>query len=92
VLLFHLLTGQLPHEHASLGELLRQVAREPAPDVRTLRAELSPALAAVVARALQKHPAQRYADGRQFAQALAKLREPLGPAAVHPGIAAHGAR
>ena len=42
VLLFQLLTGRLPHEHASLGELLRQVAREPAPDVRTLRPELSP--------------------------------------------------
>ena len=41
VLLFQLLTGRLPHEHASLGELLRQVAREPAPDVRTLRPELS---------------------------------------------------
>lgn len=91
VLLFHLLTGQLPHEHASLGELLRQVAREPAPDVRTLRPELSPALAAVVARALQKQPAQRHADGRQFADALATLRQPLDPPPVHPVQAAHGA-
>ena len=56
VLLFQLLSGRLPHEHASLGELLRAVAREPAPDLRTLRPELSPALAAVVAQALHKQP------------------------------------
>ena len=36
VLLFQLLTGRLPHEQSSLGELLRAVASEPAPDVRTL--------------------------------------------------------
>ena len=71
VLLFHLLTGRLPHEHASLGELLRQVARVPAPDVRTLRPELSPTLAAVVARALHKQPAMRHADAGELADALA---------------------
>ena len=46
VLLFELLSGRLPHENASLGELLRAVAREPAPDLRTLRPELPPQLAA----------------------------------------------
>jgi serine/threonine protein kinase len=76
VLLFQLLTGRLPHEHASLGELLRTVAREPAPDVRTLRPQLSPALAAVVARALHKQPGQRHADGNGLADELAALRSP----------------
>jgi serine/threonine protein kinase len=76
VLLFQLLTGRLPHEHASLGELLRTVAREPAPDVRTLRPQLSPALAAVVARALNKQPGQRHADGNGLADELAALRSP----------------
>jgi serine/threonine-protein kinase len=73
VLLFQLLSGRLPHEHANLGELLRAVAREPAPDVRMLRPNLSPALAAVVAQALHKQPAQRHADGHRLADELAEL-------------------
>jgi serine/threonine protein kinase len=77
VLLFQLLTGRLPHEHASFGELLRQVAREPAPDVRTLRPELSPAAAAVTASALQKQPALRPTDAGQLADALARARATL---------------
>jgi serine/threonine protein kinase len=80
VLLFQLLTGQLPHEHASLGELLRQVAREPAPDVRTLRPELSAAAAAVTARALQKQPALRPAGANHLADALARARATLANA------------
>jgi serine/threonine-protein kinase len=73
VLLFQLLTGRLPHEHANLGELLRAVATEPAPDVRTLRPAIAPDLAALVARALQKEPARRHADGLELADALASL-------------------
>jgi serine/threonine protein kinase len=75
VLLFQLLSGRLPHEHASLGDLLRAVAREPAPDLRTLRPNLSPALAAVVAQALHKQPAQRHADGNRLADELAELAQ-----------------
>ena len=73
MLLFQLLTGRLPHEHANLGELLRAVATEPAPDVRTLRPAIAPDLAALVARALQKQPARRPADGLELADALAAL-------------------
>ena len=74
VLLFQLLTGRLPHEQASLGELLRAVASEPAPDVRTLRPALSPALAELVARMLHKQPAGRPADALALAQALSALQ------------------
>ena len=74
VLLFQLLTGRLPHEQASLGELLRAVASEPAPDVRTLRPALSPALAELVARLLHKQPAGRPADALALAQALSALQ------------------
>jgi serine/threonine protein kinase len=75
VLLFQLLSGRLPHEHASLGELLRAVARETAPDLRTLRPALSPALATLVARALHKQPGGRHADGNQLADELAALHD-----------------
>jgi serine/threonine-protein kinase len=77
VLLYQLLTGRLPHEHASLGELLRAVATEPAPDVRVLRPALSPQLASLVAAALHKQPARRPASADALADALA---DAVGPA------------
>ena len=83
VLLFHLLAGRLPHEHGSLGELLRRVAREPAPDLCTLRPELPPALAAVAARALQPQPGGRFATGTEMADALAAARSACSPPAGH---------
>ena len=70
VSLYQLLTGSLPHESASMGELMRQIINEPAPDVRRRRPELPDALADVVALALEKRPEVRYADGTQMAQDL----------------------
>jgi serine/threonine protein kinase len=80
VMLFELLTARRPHESASLGELLRQIAAEPAPDLRTLRPELPAVLADTLARLLAKRPADRYADGHLLADALARARlHTLGP-------------
>lgn len=81
VLLFHLLSGRLPHEATSLGELLRQVARDSAPSLLALRGDLSPALATIVATALQKQPAARYGGLERLADELACL-------AVHDNAAA----
>ena len=82
VVLFQLLTGRLPHEAPSLAALMRQIANEPAPDVRNLRPELPEALANVVALALEKRPALRYADGQQFADDLRAVAAML-PSADH---------
>lgn len=71
VMTFQLLTGRLPHRGDSMAMLMHQIANAPAPDLRTLRPELPEALTQVVARSLEKNPAQRHADGRQMAEALA---------------------
>ncbi|WP_341887758.1 protein kinase, partial [Variovorax sp. YR752] len=85
VALFQLLTGRLPHEGASMAELMRQIVNEPAPDVRTLRPELPAALADVVALALEKRPEMRYADGVQMAQDLRMVAAAmLAPAPPEP--------
>ena len=76
VMLYQLLTARLPHESSSMGTLLRQIAQEAAPDVRSVRPDLPAALADVVALALQKRAAFRYADGLQMAtdlHAMARL-------------------
>lgn len=77
VTLFELLAGRLPHEADSMGELLRQVAREPAPDLRTLRPALPAAPAALVARLLDKSAAARPADAATVAAELRHLARHL---------------
>jgi len=79
VTLFELLAGRRPHDAASLGELLRQVASEPAPDLALLRPGLAPELAALVARTLAKRPADRPAGAAALADALRSVRESLDP-------------
>jgi serine/threonine-protein kinase len=70
VTLFQLLAGRLPHEGGSMGELLRQVALAPAPDVRELRPQTSAALAELVAQLLAKRPDGRPADARGVSHRL----------------------
>jgi serine/threonine-protein kinase len=77
VMLFQLLTGSLPHQSDSMAKLMYQIANEPAPDVRTRRAELPEALANVIALALEKRAEVRYADGNQMAADLRAVSELL---------------
>ncbi|TXC67573.1 serine/threonine protein kinase [Piscinibacter aquaticus] len=86
VMLFQLLTGQLPHEGGSMAELMRRIVNEPAPALRDLRPDLPQELADVVALALEKRPEVRYADGLQMAQDLravaAAMAAPALPSAT----------
>ena len=70
VMLFQLLAGRLPHEADSMGALLRQVAGTPAPDLGVLCPQLPGAVSALVARLLQRDPAERPADGDAVAGVL----------------------
>ncbi len=86
VLLFELLTGRLPHEAASLGALLRQVANQPAPRARSRRPDLPAGLDDLVAELLQIQPSQRPASAAVLAQRLATLEATLGPASPPPSV------
>jgi serine/threonine-protein kinase len=70
VLLFQLLTGQLPFQGSTVAELMHAVAHVPAPEVRSLRPRLPEAVSNIVALALEKRPELRYADGLQMAHDL----------------------
>ncbi len=74
VTLFELLCGRLPHDAASMGALLRQVAAEPAPDLRSLRPDMPAALATLLDELLSKRPAQRPASGDAVAAPLQAVR------------------
>ena len=70
VMLFQLLTAQLPHQSDSMARLMHQIANQPPPDVRHFRPDLPESLALVLALALEKRPELRYASGEQMAQDL----------------------
>ena len=69
-MLFQMLTGSLPLKGDSMAALMYQIANQPAPSVRSLRPELSQALADVLERTLAKSPGDRYQTGAELAAQL----------------------
>ena len=78
VILYRLLTGRLPFDAESMPELCLKVALEPPVPLRSLRADLPPALEAIVMHCLAKEPAQRLGGAAELAAAL----EPFAPPAA----------
>jgi eukaryotic-like serine/threonine-protein kinase len=62
VLLYEMLTGQVPFQAENLVGVAMKHVNEPMPDVQRARPEVSAALAAVVERATEKKPERRYPD------------------------------
>jgi serine/threonine-protein kinase len=69
VLLYKLLTGQLPFHSVNPSELARQHLEEPPPRPSRI-ARLSPALDAIVLRSMQKRPEHRFDSVKNFRAAL----------------------
>ena len=70
VLLFRLLTGRLPYEGESAGEIALKHTNEPIPSVRDLRPDVSEAVELVVRVALAKTPQARFPEAAALAEAL----------------------
>ncbi len=84
VMLFELLAGRRPHEAPTLGELLRQVAAEPAPPLAGLRPEVPTEVAALVAALLAKRPAERPRGAAEVAALLHRTALRMDKAAGGP--------
>jgi serine/threonine protein kinase len=72
VMLFQLLTGRLPFDAESPTQIVMMHLTLPPPDPRDIAPHrgISAALAAVVAKALEKKASRRYQDAMEFADAL----------------------
>jgi serine/threonine protein kinase len=70
VLLFRLLTGHLPYDGESEGEIALKHANEPIPSLRQWRPDLSGAVELVVRSALAKSPEARFPSADALARAL----------------------
>jgi tetratricopeptide (TPR) repeat protein len=81
--LYALLAGQAPFIGSSAFQVLTDTVQKPHRPLPELRLDVSPALAMIVDRCLQKDPAQRYPNGSALAEALRSVRAAL----VDPGPA-----
>jgi Tol biopolymer transport system component len=68
--LYEMLAGQPPHLGGSAQQIIMKIIAEPVAAVTTLRKNVPPNVAAALARALEKLPADRFATAREFADAL----------------------
>lgn len=88
-LLYEMLGGAPPFAGASAQGVIARHAIDPVPSLRTLRATVSPALEAAIARALAKAPADRYASMKEFKSAIQlALTQPDLPVRRRPQRAA----
>jgi serine/threonine protein kinase len=80
---YELLTQKRPFAAPSLALVCVKVLQEDVPAPSTIRPEIPPEVDAVIARCLQKDPANRYANVGELIEALV----PIGPPAVRSSAA-----
>ncbi len=85
VILYELLTGQLPFRGEGLIALLVQITREPPPSPSRLASGIPPELEAVCLRCLEKKPEARYPDAAALAADLRAFLAGAAVAARSPG-------
>jgi serine/threonine-protein kinase len=69
--LYEMLTGNPPHMGASAQQIIMKIITEPAEPVTKYRKSVPPHVAAVIAQALEKLPADRFESAKAFHDALA---------------------
>jgi serine/threonine protein kinase len=70
ILTWEALTGKLPFDGESVGELIRKHLLEPVPRLADVRPDLPRHVSDAVYRAMHKKPAERFADVASFVRAL----------------------
>ncbi len=93
VMLFEMLTGEKPFGGESIATLLFKISHEPHPDpILIASARVSPAVKAIIDRALEKNPDQRYQKGADMARDLREaMKNPAAlPSREEPSSASHG--
>ncbi len=69
--LYEMLTGEPPHTAGTVQAVIMKVITDPARPVGELRKSVPPNVAAAIAKALEKLPADRFDNARSFSEALA---------------------
>jgi len=85
--LFELLTLVPPFDGRERNELIRQIAEDPAPALRSLQRAIPESLDTIVSKALRKEPSERYATAQELAEDLQRFLDRRPILARPPGIA-----
>lgn len=70
VLLYELLTGQLPYDSDAVGDIIIQIATAEPPEFASLRPDLAGPLERVIKKAMARKPEDRYQTAREMRQDL----------------------
>jgi serine/threonine protein kinase len=84
VILYEMVTGQLPFDAPDPLDIALLHMTEPPPAPRSVRPDVSPALEAMILKALAKEPADRYPSGAALADALDQALEGRPAKALTP--------
>ncbi len=74
IMLYEMVTGRVPFMGNSIGDVLHQQVHSPPPRPSLLVPDLEPQIEAVILRALEKNPADRYHSARQMSRELRSSR------------------
>lgn len=83
VVLYQLLTGQLPFPAREMGKLLTQISHKPHKNPCTVQPTLPACLGKVMDKALQKCPATRYQTGAMMVRGLILCKDQVKKQAEH---------
>ncbi len=81
IILYELLTGNVPFSGPNPFAVMSKQLNEPVPSIRNIRPDLSPAIEFVVRKALAKNPKDRYQSATEMA---ADLKAAISPAQAAP--------
>ena len=87
---YEMLAGNPPHTGSSAQQIIMKIVAEEAQPVTRLRKSVPANVAAALARALEKLPADRFATAREFAEALVNPGFTTATTAGTGGVAAVG--
>ncbi|MBA3582402.1 MAG: CHASE2 domain-containing protein [Gammaproteobacteria bacterium] len=78
VMLYQLISGELPFKADSMATLMYKIANEDTPSVLDVRADAPGYLEVIVARAMEKNPDERYQNGEEMARDLSECLKQMG--------------
>lgn len=85
VILYQAATGRVPFDGDTFNELLIKIVTEETPPVAAAAPELDPRLAAIIDKARQRDPAQRFQSAREFRDAIVAYLDTSGGRPLTPG-------
>jgi eukaryotic-like serine/threonine-protein kinase len=90
--LYEMLAGQPPHIGGSAQQVIMKILTEPAAPVTAMRKNVPPNVAAALAKALEKLPADRFENAKAFSDALANPSFAASSSSAARGVSLSGSR